>query len=230
MKPAPKGRARYPKQTDNSEETLLVNETYKALDGEGPWQGFPVVIVRLMGCNLRCSYCDSKFAYYEGERTTLSALVKKISSYRIKKVLVTGGEPLAQRGTPFLLEKLLKLKFEVSLETNGSYPIEPVPEGVVKIVDVKTPGSGSGEFFAEGNLRLLGKGDCLKLVICSRGDYEWSKKFLAKHKKICCDIVFSPAWSEVSPPELAGWMLDDGLDVRFAVQLHKILWGDVRGV
>lgn len=230
MKPAPKGRARYPRRADSSEETLLVNETYKALDGEGPWQGFPVVIVRLMGCNLRCSYCDSKFAYYEGERITLSALVKKISSYRIKKVLVTGGEPLAQRGTSFLLEKLLKLKFEVSLETNGSYSLKQVPEAVVKIVDVKTPGSGSGEFFAEGNLRLLRKGDCLKFVICSREDYEWSKKFLAKHKKICCDIVFSPAWSEVSPPELAGWILDDGLDARFAVQLHKILWGEVRGV
>jgi len=230
MTAGPKGAERYPKDLGESAEALIVNEVYRAIDGEGPWQGFPVVIVRLTGCNLRCSYCDSRFAYFEGEKTALGALVEKIASFGIKKVLVTGGEPLAQRGTPSLLGELLKKGFEVSIETNGSYSLEGLPPGVLKIVDVKTPGSGCAEFFAGENLQILGKGDCLKFVICSRDDYDLAKKFLGEHKIPGCDIVFSPAWKELPPGELAGWVLEDGLDARFAVQLHKMLWGDKRGV
>lgn len=230
MKSGPKGVDRYPKPPADGEGSLLLNEIYKAVDGEGPWQGYPVVIVRLMGCNLRCSYCDSQFAWFEGKKIPLGSLIEKISGFGIGKVLVTGGEPLAQRGTPALLEQLIGLGFEVSLETNGSYPLESVPKEAVKIVDVKAPGSGAAGSFAEENLESLGKNDCLKFVLCSRQDYDWAKEFLDKHKNPECDIVFSPVWKELSPQDLAGWILDDCLDVRFAVQLHKTLYGDSRGV
>jgi 7-carboxy-7-deazaguanine synthase len=225
-----KGIDRYPQPRTQADDFLLVNEIYAALDGEGPWQGRPVVIVRLMGCNLRCSYCDTQFAYFEGHKIALGSILEIVPNLGISKILVTGGEPLAQRGTLALLNKLIENKYEVSLETNGSYLLAGIPGAVVKIVDVKTPDSGASEFFLEENLEYLKSTDCLKFVICSKKDYEWSKEFLNKHKNIGCDIVFSPVWKELYPQELSGWILEDRLDVRFAVQLHKSLWGDSRGV
>jgi 7-carboxy-7-deazaguanine synthase len=230
MSVEPKGIDRYPKAAAKTDESLLVNEIYAALDGEGPWQGFPVVIVRLMGCNLRCSYCDSQFAYFEGRKIAADSILEILPNLGIKKVLVTGGEPLAQSGTINLLKKLVEEGYEVSIETNGSYSLIGIPDSVVKIVDVKTPDSGESEFFLEENLGCLKKTDCLKFVICSRQDYDWSKEFLNRQKHIECDIVFSPVWKEISPQELSGWILEDRLAVRFAVQLHKALWGDSRGV
>jgi 7-carboxy-7-deazaguanine synthase len=230
MSTGPKGIDRYPKQDTQEEETLLVNEIYCALDGEGPWQGYPVTIVRLMGCNLRCGYCDSQFAYSEGRKIEAASIMEIISKLGINKILITGGEPLAQRGTTQLLERLLEGNFEVSLETNGSYPVDNIPARVVKIVDVKTPDSGSGGSFQEDNLEKLGNNDCMKFVISSRNDYEWSRDFLARHENIVCETVFTPVWRNLIPQELAGWILEDCLDVRFSVQLHKILWGDQRGV
>jgi len=224
------GIKRYPKEKKAGEGSLIVCEIYSALDGEGPWQGYPVTIVRLMGCNLRCSYCDTAFAYSEGQKETVGNALKKVSGLRIRKVLVTGGEPLAQGGARFFIRELLRLGFEVSIETNGSYSLKGIPEKVVKIVDVKTPGSGEGGSFLEGNLDLLDEKDCLKFVVTSKDDYEWARGFLSPRRKIRCEAVFAPAFGMVEPRALAAWMLRDNCPARFSLQLHKVVWGEQRGV
>lgn len=234
LAPSPSGRptgaARYAKRR-LPEPTLLVTEIYASIQGEGPEQGYPTVLVRLTGCNLRCNYCDSAFAFFGGERRTLSEVVREVLAARIARVLVTGGEPMAQAGTPALCRALLRSGLLVSIETNGAYGLSALPRRVVKVVDVKTPGSGEGDSFQERLLTELDGKDLLKFVLSGREDYLWSRDFLLRHSlpgKL--QAAFSPVWGRVDPKELAAWILEDRLPVRLQLQLHKVLWGEARGV
>lgn len=200
------------------------------MQGEADSAGFPTVFVRLTGCPLRCRYCDTGYAFYEGDWTTVSDVVGKVQTFSTRHVCVTGGEPLAQVGCLRLLTKLCDLGYRVSLETSGALDISAVDPRVVRVVDIKTPGSGEEARNRLENLSDLRPTDLLKFVLCSREDYDWSKAFIERHAlEVRCEILFSPSFKQLTPLDLAEWILRDRLGVRFQLQLHKILWGDVRG-
>jgi 7-carboxy-7-deazaguanine synthase len=213
-----------------TEPTLLVNEIYASLQGEGPEQGYPTVLVRLTGCNLRCTYCDSAFAFFKGERRTLRSVVDEVAGHGISRVLVTGGEPMAQRETPALCRALLRAGHEVSIETNGAYDLSTLPKRVMKVVDVKTPGSGEGGSFQVPLLRELDRKDVLKFVCRDRKDYLFAREFMSRHGLPGPPTVtLSPVWGALDPKDLAAWVMEDRLAARVQVQLHKVLWGNKRG-
>ena len=224
----PTGAKRYLKRAE-AEPTLLVNEIYASLQGEGPEQGFPTVLVRLTGCNLRCTYCDSAFAFFKGDRMTMAQVVEKAASFGIPRVLVTGGEPLAQRETPALCRALLRRGHAVSIETNGAYELAALPQRVLKVVDVKTPGSGEGGSFQPFLLAQMDRKDVLKFVCRDRADYLFSREFVTRHRLPGPPgVLFSTVWGALDPKDLAAWVLEDRLDARVQVQLHKVLWGNSR--
>jgi 7-carboxy-7-deazaguanine synthase len=228
--PKPKGADRYPKPS-TSKRTLLINELYASLQGEGPEVGYPTVLVRLTGCNLRCTYCDSAFSFYEGERVTITDVVRKVGALGIPRVLVTGGEPMAQAETPALCRALIRAGHQVSLETNGSYDLSSLPKAVLKVVDVKTPGSREGDSFDATLLNQMDAKDVLKFVCKDRRDYSWTRDFLRGYDLPGPpSVILSPVWGKLEPRELAEWILEDRLRVRLQVQLHKVLWGNRRGV
>jgi 7-carboxy-7-deazaguanine synthase len=224
------GAARYARRR-RPEPTLLVSEIYSSLQGEGPEQGYPTVLVRLTGCNLRCNYCDSAFAFYSGERRLLSEVVGAVKAAGLPRVLVTGGEPMAQAATPALCRALLGAGLSVSIETNGTYSLASLPRKILKVVDVKTPGSGEGGSFQESVLKQVDAKDLLKFVLTGREDYAWSRDFLRERSLPgAVQAAFSPVWGRLEPRELAAWILEDRLPVRLQLQLHKVLWGERRGV
>ncbi len=211
-------------------ERLRINEIFHSLQGEADAVGFPTVFVRLTGCPLRCRYCDTAYAFHAGEWATIDAIVEQVESHRARHVCVTGGEPLAQPHCVTLLSRLCDEGFEVSLETSGAMDIEPVDARVSRVIDVKTPGSNESARNRPENLAHLGARDQLKFVICSREDFDWSKAYLEEHDLAArCRILFSPSYGQVAPAALAEWILAEKLPVRFQLQLHKILWGDVPG-
>ncbi|MEW5763965.1 MAG: radical SAM protein [Acidobacteriota bacterium] len=211
-------------------ESLLVNEIYPSLQGEGPETGYPTTLVRLTGCNLRCRYCDSTFAYFKGERMSLEAVCSRVESYGISRVLVTGGEPMAQAATPALCRALLLGGHRVSIETSGAFSLKALPPEVTKVVDVKTPGSGEADSFQTDILGDLTPKDALKFVLRGREDYLFALDFLERTPGALTPQVFlSPVWGELDPKDLADWMLKDRPEARLMVQLHKVLWGDQRG-
>ncbi len=208
-----------------------ISETFVSLQGEGAWAGWPCFFIRLSGCNLRCSYCDTRYAYTELEKRDIPGLIAEWRQSRIRLVEVTGGEPLLQPATPILLKALVNEGARVLLETNGSLPVSSVPREVIKILDRKTPGSGMEKFWLEDNLCWLNQGDQLKFVITDREDYRWAREEVLR---LCLwhytEVLFSPAWNSLAPSDLASWIVADRLPVRFQVQLHKVLWGDKRGI
>jgi 7-carboxy-7-deazaguanine synthase len=211
-------------------ERLRVNEIFHSLQGEADAVGFPTVFVRLTGCPLRCQYCDTEYAFHNGDWTDVDSVIDKVRSFQTPHVCVTGGEPLAQPNCLRLLEALCDAGFQVSLETSGALDIEGVDARVARVVDVKTPGSNEAHRNRVDNYRSLRTSDQLKFVICSRDDYDWSKGFMVEHALPGrCQILFSPSYTQVAPAQLAEWILADRLAVRFQLQLHKILWGDVPG-
>lgn len=225
----PTGAARYAKRA-LAGPTLLVNEIYASLQGEGPEQGYPTVLVRLTGCNLRCTYCDSAFAFFKGGRMALEEVVAKVAAFGIQRVLVTGGEPLAQRETPALCRSLLRAGHAVSIETNGAFQLAALPKRVIKVVDVKTPGSGEGESFQLSLLQQMDRKDVLKFVLSHREDYLWAREFMGRHHLPGPPgVLLSPVWGRLDPKDLAAWTLEDRLDARVQIQLHKVLWGNKRG-
>jgi 7-carboxy-7-deazaguanine synthase len=211
-------------------ERLRINEIFHSLQGEADAVGYPTVFVRLTGCPLRCQYCDTEYAFHAGDWLDLEAIVDTVRGYGAQYVCVTGGEPLAQPNCLKLLERLCDAGFHVSLETSGAFDIGLVDARVSRVVDVKTPDSNEAARNRIENFELLTLSDQLKFVICSRDDYDWSKAFLQEHGlPEHCRILFSPSYNQVSPTALAEWILADRLPVRFQLQLHKILWGDVPG-
>jgi 7-carboxy-7-deazaguanine synthase len=225
-----RGAARYLGERPEA-ASLLVNEVYASLQGEGPETGYPTVLVRLTGCNLRCRYCDSAFAFFKGERISLEEVCERVAGFGIRRVLVTGGEPMAQAATPALCRALLRSGHDVSIETGGAFTLEALPREVVKVVDVKTPGSGEVESFQEVILDGLERKDALKFVLCGREDYLFALDFLKCHREAAGvpQVFFSPVWGELDPKDLAGWMVEDRAEARLMVQLHKVIWGAERG-
>jgi len=211
-------------------ERLRINEIFHSLQGEADAVGFRTVFVRLTGCPLRCQYCDTEYAFHTGEWRDIEAVVATVQSFGAKHVCVTGGEPLAQPNCLTLLTRLCDAGFDVSLETSGAMDIAAVDGRVARVVDVKTPGSREAARNRPQNFAMLTRRDQVKFVICSRDDFDWSKAYLNEHGLTQrCQVLFSPSYAEVSPTALAEWILADRLDVRFQLQLHKVLWGDVPG-
>jgi 7-carboxy-7-deazaguanine synthase len=209
---------------------LRVNEIFHSLQGEADSVGFRTVFVRLTGCPLRCQYCDTEYAFHSGDWHDLDTILSEVASYGALHVCVTGGEPLAQPNCLDLLARLCDSGYQVSLETSGALSIAEVDARVVRVVDIKTPGSRESARNKTDNFAHLTSRDQIKFVICSRADYEWSKEYLNEHSLAeRCQVLFSPSYTEVRPTELAEWVLADRLPVRFQLQLHKILWGDVPG-
>lgn len=209
---------------------LRVYEIFHSLQGESSRVGLPTVFVRLTGCPMRCVYCDTEYAFSGGGNMTLDEIMAKVASYGTKYVTVTGGEPLAQKPCLDLLKMLCDAGYEVSLETGGAIDTTGVDARVAVILDVKTPGSGEMENNVWTNLEHLKPKDEVKFVLCDRQDYDWAKQLLAERAiSEKCSVLFSPVYSQVSPTELAEWILQDKLPVRMQVQLHKILWGEVPG-
>ncbi len=211
---------------------LEVNNIFCSIQGESTYIGLPFVFIRLSGCNLRCSYCDTKYAYYEGTNMKLAGVLAQVNEYPYGRVEITGGEPLIQEDTNKLIAQLLEQNYKILLETNGSKLLNNIPQQVIKIVDVKTPGSGESGSFRENNLSYINEKDNLKFVLTDRADFEWSKKFIEKFNlNNKCEILFSAASEELEYSELAEWILKAELDVRFQPQLHKIIWpNDYKGV
>jgi 7-carboxy-7-deazaguanine synthase len=209
---------------------LRINEIFHSLQGEADAVGYPTVFVRLTGCPLRCGYCDTEYAFHNGDWLELNSILDQVRSYGARHVCVTGGEPLAQPGCIRLLRELCDAGFEVSLETSGALDVAMVDPRVSRVIDVKTPGSGEVARNRLENFPHLTPRDQLKFVICSREDYDWSKAYLSEHGlPERCRILFSPSYNQLPPEQLADWILADRLSVRFQMQLHKVLWGDVPG-
>ncbi len=200
---------------------LMVNEMFRSIQGESTYSGCVCTFVRLTGCNLRCSYCDTAYAYEQGEEMTLKEVLRRVASYDTRLVEVTGGEPLLQEETPGLVRALLEAGHQVLVETNGSMDIGPLPEGAVRVLDIKCPGSGMSERMLWENLGKVKPTDEVKFVITDRRDYEWAKTVVLDQ----VTVLFSPAFERLRPEELADWMVHDNLPVRFQVQLHKVVWG-----
>lgn len=211
---------------------LRVNEIFHSIQGESTHAGRPCVFVRLTYCDLRCSYCDTEYAFFEGSERSLDDIVAEVGGHGCRLVEVTGGEPLIQRETIALLERLLAAGHEVLLETSGAWPVEDVPEGVRVIMDLKTPGSGMVGRNRWENLRHLDAADEIKFVICDRADYEWARGVVGEHGLADRHaVLFSPEWGGLDPAALAGWILADRLAVRLQLQLHKHIWSPTaRGV
>ena len=204
---------------------LEVTEIYKSIQGESTYMGRPCVFVRLTGCNLRCVWCDTTHAFYDGKNLSIDQIIDQVKSYSINLVEITGGEPLLQKEVFPLMESLLKNKFQVMLETSGSLPIKNVPAEVIKILDLKCPGSGEENKNLWENLNHLGSADEIKFVIADRVDYEWSKKVLQDYKLDKKNpILFSPVFKKLKLKDLTEWILEDNLPVLLHTQLHKHIW------
>ena len=209
---------------------LKITEIFHSLQGEADTAGVPTVFVRLTGCPLRCQYCDTTYAFHGGEWWEADAIVARVREFATRYVCVTGGEPLAQKGCTTLLTQLCDAGLRVSLETSGAMELGGVDPRVIKVVDVKTPGSGEERRNRYDELSRLTMHDLVKFVICDRRDYEWSReKLRTLALPTGCTVLFSPSHAQLPARELADWILEDQLPVRFQIQLHKYLWGDVPG-
>ena len=210
--------------------TLRVTEIFHSIQGESSRVGLPTVFVRLTGCPLRCVWCDTEYAFSGGELLTLADILQRVAGFDCATVCVTGGEPLAQKNCLPLLAALCDAGHSVSLETSGALDIGGVDPRVARIVDLKAPGSGEAAKNRWENLELLTTHDELKFVLASRDDYDWAVTACRQHRLFeCCPVLFSPVQGQLDPAQLAQWILDDRLPLRFQLQLHKLLWDNAKG-
>lgn len=218
--------------TMRSRPSLKVAELFASIQGESSFAGMPSAFIRLAGCNLRCRYCDTSYAWEDGKEMEIEEIAARITKMGQYLVCVTGGEPLLQQGTKRLATMLLRQGHEVLVETNGSLPINILPARVRKIVDVKTPGSGEGGSFLRANLADMSSCDELKFVLTGRSDFDWSLRFIQRNRlEGRLKMLMSPAYGLLEAATLAGWIIRAAMPLRLNVQLHKILWGaDARGV
>ena len=212
---------------------LKITEIYASIQGESTWAGLPCIFVRTTGCNLRCSWCDSEYSFYGGEWMELEAIVARVLELRVPLVELTGGEPLLQPATPELAKRLLDAGKTVLIETSGERPIEVLPAGVIRIMDLKCPDSGECARNRFENIAHLNRRDEVKCVLASRGDYEWARDQVRKFKlsERVNAVLFSVAFGKVEPVDVVDWILADQLPVRFQLQMHKFIWApETKGV
>ena len=208
---------------------MKVCEIFTSIQGESSYAGMPCTFIRMTGCNLRCSYCDTKYAYNEGRELSEEDIIGEVKRYGISLVEITGGEPLLQKEVFHLVEKLLDEKYKVLIETNGSMNIKDVDKRAVVILDIKTPGSGMSEKMDLSNLENIKSTDEIKFVVTNRTDYEWSKDITHKYDLINkCHLLLSPAYGILPPEDLSRWMIEDRLKARLNLQLHKYIFGPYR--
>lgn len=223
-------QAAAPITADAVEERLRITEIFHSLQGEARSVGWPTVFVRLTGCPLRCSYCDTTYSFFGGEWKSIDEIIDQVASYGARHVCVTGGEPLSQKRCLILLQRLCDAGYEVSLETSGAIDIAPVDTRVSRVMDLKTPGSNELQRNRWENLEHLTAHDQIKFVICDRGDYEWARGVVCEHALVSrCEVLFSPSYGQVTLRDLAEWILADRLLVRLQTQLHKHIWGEEKG-
>jgi 7-carboxy-7-deazaguanine synthase len=209
---------------------LRLTEIFFSLQGEASRAGLPTVFIRLTGCPLRCVWCDTTYSFTGGEPASIDSVLAEVAKYPARQICVTGGEPLAQKECLPLLVALCDAGYDVSLETSGALDIVAVDPRVARIMDLKAPDSGESAKNRWANLAALNRRDEIKIVIASRADYEWARERLHEHQLAAlCPVLLSPAQGCVEPTTLAEWILEDGLDVRFQMQLHKLLWGNMKG-
>lgn len=209
---------------------LRLTEIFFSLQGETRTVGLPTVFIRLTGCPLRCQYCDTAYAFHGGSWCEIDAILDEVKKYQAKYVTVSGGEPLAQKDCPELLARLCDLGYEVSLETSGAISIANIDTRVIKVMDIKTPGSGEVTKNLWENLEHLLPHDQIKFVVCDEADYQWATQVLSEHNlDQKCEVLFSPSYEQMKAGQLADWIIKDQLPVRLQIQLHKYLWGEVPG-
>lgn len=217
---------------------LRITEIFHSIQGESTWAGVPCTFVRLTGCPLRCSWCDTEYAFHGGSRMTFDEILREVASYPARVVEVTGGEPLAHPGAFDLTRRLLDEGYTVLVETSGAFDVSPLDPRVHKIMDLKCPGSGESHRNLWANLDHLTERDEVKFVVKDRADYEWARQAIAEHgldRRVdggtLRALLMSPVWGDIELEPLARWILEDGLPVRFQVQVHKLIWGaDAKGV
>jgi len=210
---------------------MKVCEIFTSIQGESSYAGMPCIFIRLTGCNLRCSYCDTQYAYYDGEELSEDEIMSKVRAAGIRLVEITGGEPLLQRDVYHLIRRMLDEGYKVLVETNGSMSIKEIDRRAVVILDIKTPGSGMSEQMDFSNIDTIKSTDEIKFVITNKRDYEWSREVIYRHKLIGrCRLLLSPAHQILAPEDLARWMLDDRLEARLNLQLHKYIFNEKRGI
>lgn len=223
--------ARVPKGHGASESELRITEIFFSLQGEASFRGLPCVFVRTTTCNLRCVWCDTAYAFTGGTRMSLDEVIEKVRAHPSRRVELTGGEPLLQRGIPRLAERLLALGYEVWCETSGERDIDLLPPGVRRVMDLKAPGSGEVEQNRWDNIGKLRAGDELKIVCADRADFDWAVLRTREHKLLeKVPVMLSPVFGQLEAKDLAAWILESGLDFRLSTQLHKELWGETPGV
>jgi 7-carboxy-7-deazaguanine synthase len=209
---------------------MLITEIFKSIQGESSYAGLPCSFIRTTGCNLRCTWCDTAYAFHGGKELSIHQVIEQIQPHKCDLVEITGGEPLLQPEVPELSERLLQNKYTILLETSGALDIGIVPSEVIKIMDIKCPDSGMMNEMNWENLNKLTSKDEIKFVINSRTDYDWSVKMLYDYQLYSRNLVlFSPVYQKMAPQQLAEWILEDSLPVRFQIQLHKVLWGETPG-
>ena len=214
----------------NDDLTVSINEIFYSIQGEAKNSGKPTIFIRTAGCPFRCSYCDTEYAFTEGNKFKISNIISKIKSYKTNYVTVTGGEPLAQKNIIILLNALLNNSYNVSIETSGLLDIIDIPNDIEIVMDIKTPSSKEDSKNIKNNLSIIKKTDVIKFVIGNREDYEWSKDILIKNSlSNFKNIYFSPVHDALNLSDLADWILSDNLNVTLQLQLHKYIWGDERG-
>jgi len=211
---------------------MKINEIFKSIQGETTYQGLPAVFIRTTGCNLRCSWCDTTYAYSEGNEYSIEDILKITDKYSCKDIVITGGEPLTQDETPLLIDRLITLGHTVLLETNGSLDISIVHPDTIRILDIKCPGSGMSENMMWNNIKSLKPHDEVKFVVSDYNDYIWAKSVIESYNLVnLCHVLVMPVFARLDPKALAGWIINDNLDVRLQLQIHKYIWGpDTRGV
>jgi len=205
---------------------LTINEIYRSLQGESTWAGLPCLFVRTTACDLRCTYCDTEYAFYEGSKRTVGEVFDEVREAGIPLVEITGGEPLLQKNVRPLMSRLCDAGHTVLIETSGAHPIDGIDGRVHRIMDLKTPGSGECDRNHWPNLEQLGPRDEVKFVLCSREDYEWACNILAKHRldERVNAVLFSVAFGKLAPADVAAWMMEDRVPARFQLQMHKFIW------
>lgn len=206
--------------------TLRVSELFVSIQGESTWAGMPCGFIRLTGCNLRCRWCDTDYAYKNGVEMSLQEIMEKVKTWSVSVIEITGGEPLLQPGCASLAETLLAHGYTVLVETNGTQPIDALPGDVIRIMDIKCPDSGMSEHLHWPNLAMLKEQDEIKFVLASRADYEWACEMIRQHEldSLCAAVLFSPALGILEPQHLAEWILQDLPPVRMHLQMHKYIW------